>query len=63
MIHNTTVKNSYHFQTVNRKIEKIYLDERLSERLSFTRFCASGNRPAFIGGGNERDEIAVKRRK
>ena len=41
---------------------EIYLNERLSERLSFTRFCASGRRPASIGVENERDENAVKRR-
>ena len=35
-------------------------DKRLSERPIFTRFCANGNRPAFIGGGSERDETEVK---
>ena len=33
-----------------------FLKKRLSERLIFTRFCASGRRPASIGAGSERDE-------
>ena len=30
-----------------------FLKKRLSERLIFTRFCASGRRPASIGAGSE----------
>ena len=45
---------------VNEEIGETFLNERFSERLIFTRFCANGNRPASIGGGSERDETAVK---
>ena len=48
------------FRNVNRKNEEFCQGKRFSERLSFTRFCANGNRPAFIEGGSERDETAVK---
>ena len=48
---------------VNEEIGETFLNKRFSERLIFTRFCANGNRPAFIGGGSERDETAVKGRK
>ncbi len=48
------------FNAVNRENKESCQGKRFSERLSFTRFCANGNRPAFIGGGSERDEIAVK---
>ncbi len=53
--------NNSIFHRVNRENEESCQDQRFSERLSFTRFCANGNRPAFIGGGSERDETAVKR--
>ena len=45
---------------VNEEIGETFLNKRFSERLIFTRFCANGNRPAFIRGGSERDENAVK---
>ena len=45
---------------VNEEIGETFLNKRLSERLIFTRFCASGNRPAFIEGENERDETVMK---
>ena len=48
------------FHAVNRENKESCQGKRFSERLSFTRFCANGNRPAFIGGGSERDETAVK---
>ena len=48
------------FHYVNGEIEDFFRNKRLSERLSFTRFCANGNRPVFIRGGSERDETAVK---
>ena len=47
-------------ECVNDEIEDFFCDKRLSKRLSLTSFCANGNRPAFIGGGSERDETAVK---
>ena len=48
------------FNAVNRENKESCQGKRFSERMSFTRFCANGNRPAFIGGGSERDETAVK---
>ena len=48
------------FHNVNRENEESCQEKRFSEQLIFTRFCANGNRPAFIGGGSERDETAVK---
>ena len=44
------------FNAVNKENKESCQGKRFSERLSFTRFCANGNRPAFIGGGSERDE-------
>ena len=47
------------FQYVNGEIRENFLNERLSEWPSFTRFCASGN-DLFFRRGNERDETEVK---
>ncbi len=47
-------------QYVNSENEDFCQDKRLRERLIFTRFCASGNRPAFMRGESECDETAVK---
>ena len=49
------------FQYRNTKNEASCQRKRLSERLSFTSFCASGN-DLFFRRGNERDKNAVKRR-
>ena len=45
---------------VNDEIEDSFRNKRLSKRPIFTRFCAIGKRPAFIGAESERDETAVK---
>ena len=45
---------------VNDEIEDSFRNKRLSKRPIFTRFCANGKRPAFIGAESERDETAVK---
>ena len=49
------------FQYRNTENEASCQRKRLSERLSFTSFCASGN-DLFFRRGNERDKNAVKRR-
>ena len=49
------------FQYRNTENEASCQRKRLSKRLSFTSFCASGN-DLFFRRGNERDENAVKRR-
>ena len=54
------VKNGWLFHIVNRENEKSCQEKRFSERLIFTRFCANGKRPAFIGVESERDETEVK---
>ena len=56
------VKNGWLFHSVNRENEKSCQEKRFSERLIFTRFCANGKRPAFIGVGSERDKTEAKRR-